>query len=497
VHEILTPEEMNRADRLTIEAGTPGIVLMERAGRAVADAILARHPAGTPVVVVCGPGNNGGDGFVAARLLAERGCRVRVMLLGAAEALKGDAATARARWAGEIEPIDAAAVGRAGAVIDALFGTGLARPLTEAAVEAVEAINRAAAAGVPVAAVDIPSGIDGATGEVRGIAVRARETITFCRKKPGHLLLPGRIYAGEVQVADIGISDAAVAEAGSKMSENVPELWLATFPRPKPDGHKYDRGHAIVVSGPMHMTGATRIAARGALRMGAGLVTVAAGKEAVPVLAASLTAVMVRQAAGAAGLSALLKDRRMNAVLLGPAQGVGPATQKTVIAAAKAGRALVLDADALTSFTQQSKQLAKLLKSASAVLTPHAGEFARLFRDQREIFEIPSKIEKVRAAAKAMQQVVLLKGGDTVVAAPDGRAAVAANAPPWLATAGAGDVLAGFVLGLIAQGMPAFESACAAVWLHGECGRLAGRGMISEDLPEVLPTALQRLLGAA
>jgi len=494
VHEILTPAEMAEADRLTIQAGTPGVTLMERAGRAVADTILARHAAGTPIAVVCGPGNNGGDGFVAARLLAERGCVVHVMLLGDAAAIKGDAADALKRWHGEVRAIDVAEIQRSGAIVDALFGAGLKRPLEGFAADAVEAINRAAASGVPVLAVDLPSGIDGATGEVRGVAVKANETITFCRKKPGLLLLPGRTHAGEVRVADIGISGATVTQVGSSTFENVPGLWLAFFPQPKLESHKYDRGHAVVASGPMHMTGATRLAARAALRAGAGLVTVAAPKDAIPVLATNLTAVMVRQAAGAAGLAGLLKDKRMNVVLLGPGQGVGSATQKMVAAAAKAKRSLVLDADALTSFARNAKLLAKTLKSTSAaVLTPHEGEFARLFQSQPEILEKPSKIEKVRAAAKAVDQVVLLKGADTVVAAPDGRAAIAANAPSWLATAGAGDVLAGFIAGLIAQGMPAFEAACAGVWLHGECGRLAGRGLISEDLPEVLPTVLQRL----
>lgn len=498
MYEVLTPAEMAEADRLTIAAGTPGATLMERAGRAVAEAVLVRQTAGQPITVLCGPGNNGGDGFVAARVLAERGCVVHVMLLGDASALNGDAADAMQRWHGEIGPPDPAAIEKSGAIVDALFGAGLTRELAGEAADAVNAINRARERGALVLAADLPSGIDGASGEVRGVAVKASETITFCRKKPGHLLLPGRMYCGEVRVADIGISDATVAETASKTFENVPGLWLASFPQPRLDGHKYDRGHAVVASGPMHMTGATRLAARAALRMGAGLVTVAAPKDAIPVLAASLTAVMVRQAAGATGLAALLKDKRFNAVLLGPAQGVGPATQKAVLVAAKAKRALVLDADALTSFTRQSKALAKGLKAAGpAVLTPHEGEFDRLFQGSPEIVDIPSKIEKVRAAAKAMDQVVLLKGADTVVAAPDGRAAIAGNAPPWLATAGTGDVLAGFVLGLLAQGMPAFEAACAAVWLHGECGRLAGRGMISEDLPEVLPTALQRLFGVS
>lgn len=494
MHEILTPGEMAQADRRTIEDGTPGIVLMEKAGRAVADTILARHPAGTPVAVVCGPGNNGGDGFVCARLLSERGCNVHVMLLGERDAIKGDAALALQRWTGEVTRVDKEALMKTGAIVDALFGAGLSRPLTGDAAEAVAAINAARRAGARVLAVDLPSGVDGTTGAVQGVAVQADETVTFCRKKPGHLLLPGRAFTGEVQIADIGIADATVTACGSQMFENVPELWHGSFPQPKLDGHKYSRGHAIVVSGPMFMTGAARLAARAALRVGAGLVTVAAAKDAIPVLAASLTAVMVRQAAGAKGLTLLLKDKRMNAVLLGPGQGVGTATKNMVVAAAKARRSLVLDADAITSFARQAPALAKVLKPAhEAVLTPHEGEFAKLFSGQKEIVESPSKIERTRAAAKAMGQVVLLKGADTVVAAPDGRAAVAANAPADLATAGAGDVLAGFVTGLLAQGMPAFEAACAAVWLHGECGQLVGRGLISEDLPEALPHVLRRL----
>jgi hydroxyethylthiazole kinase-like uncharacterized protein yjeF len=494
MHEILTPGEMAQADRRTIEDGTPGIVLMEKAGRAVADTILARHPAGTPVAVVCGPGNNGGDGFVCARLLSERGCNVHVMLLGERDAIKGDAGLALQRWTGEVTRVDKEALMKTGAIVDALFGAGLSRPLTGDAAEAVAAINAARSAGARVLAVDLPSGVDGTTGAVQGVAVQADETVTFCRKKPGHLLLPGRAFTGEVQIADIGIADATVTACGSQMFENVPELWHGSFPQPKLDGHKYSRGHAIVVSGPMFMTGAARLAARAALRVGAGLVTVAAAKDAIPVLAASLTAVMVRQAAGAKGLTLLLKDKRMNAVLLGPGQGVGTATKNMVVAAAKARRSLVLDADAITSFARQAPALAKVLKPVhEAVLTPHEGEFAKLFSGQKEIVEIPSKIERTRAAAKAMGQVVLLKGADTVVAAPDGRAAVAANAPADLATAGAGDVLAGFVTGLLAQGMPAFEAACAAVWLHGECGQLVGRGLISEDLPEALPHVLRRL----
>jgi hydroxyethylthiazole kinase-like uncharacterized protein yjeF len=490
--ELLLPSEMAEADRRTIAAGTPGIRLMERAGRAVADCVAARHPLGTRITVVCGPGNNGGDGFVAARVLRERGFPVRVLMLGERDALKGDAAEAARAWTGEVEPIATDSFSDAGVIVDALFGAGLARDLHAEARAVVERMN---ATALPIIAVDLPSGIDGATGKVRGAAVHAAETIAFCRCKPGHLLYPGRMHCGRVTVADIGIKDATVAAVKPETFKNEPELWRGKFPRPRRDGHKYDRGHVVVVSGPAHSTGAARLSARAALRAGAGLVTVAASKQALPVLAASLLAVMVREASNASGLSKLLADERLNVVVLGPGQGVGKPTRDAVVAAAKAKRALVVDADAITSFAAAADALAKAIKPAvSAVITPHEGEFARLFGPKSKVIAPESKIERARLAAKALNAVVLLKGPDTVVASPDSRASLASNAPPWLATAGSGDVLTGIVGGLLAQGMPAFEAASAAVWLQGEAANVAGPGMISEDLDLPLHDVLGRLI---
>jgi len=495
---LLTPTEMAEADRRTIADGTPGIALMERAGRAVADRVAAPRVLGTHIFVACGPGNNGGDGFVAARILRERGFSVRLALLGSREALVGDAAEAARQWSGKVEPMNADVVRGAGAIVDALFGAGLSRPLTGLARQAVETVARAADSGVPVIAVDLPSGIDGASGEIRGAAVKARETVTFCRRKVGHLLMPGRLHTGKLWVADIGISDATVAAIGPQTFADEPALWRWRFPLPRADGHKYDRGHAVVASGPAHATGAARLAARAALRAGAGLVTVAADKGAIPVLAASLTAVMVREAKGAAGLTKLLSDKRLNALLLGPGQGVNAATKAMVLAAARAKRGLVLDADALTSFEGKATELAKALAAiTAAVVTPHEGEFKRLFSRDRQAFENGSKVERARWASRRLGAVVLLKGPDTVIAAPDGRAAIAHNAPAWLATAGAGDVLAGFVLGLLVQGVPAFDAAAAAVWLHGECAREFGPGLIAEDLAETLPRVYRRLFEAS
>jgi ADP-dependent NAD(P)H-hydrate dehydratase / NAD(P)H-hydrate epimerase len=490
--ELLSPAEMTEADRLTIAGGTPGMALMEKAGRAVADAVAARHPGGTEVVVVAGPGNNGGDGFVAARLLAARGDRVRVLLIGDRAKLKGDAAAAAERWTGPTAPAAPGALAGAQAVIDAVFGAGLDRPVEGLARAMIEAMN---ACGAPVIAVDLPSGVNGANGAVMGAAVKAAGTVTFFRRKPGHLLLPGRLHCGTVTVADIGIADAALGRVQPKTFANAPPLWANSFPLPRLDGHKYTRGHAVVVSGGLSHTGAARLAARGALRAGAGLVTIASPRDALTVQAAANLAVMVRPVDGATELAAFLGDRRLNAVVLGPGGGVGEGMRALVQTALAGERAVVLDADALTSFADDPAALMQAIAARShpTVLTPHEGEFLRLFKTVDQVTATDGKLSRARAAARHVGAVVLLKGADTVVAAPDGRAAIAENASPWLATAGSGDVLAGFAAGLLAQGMGAFEAACAAVWLHGAAANEVGPGLISEDLPDALPLVYSRL----
>lgn len=489
--ELLTPDEMSECDRLTIAGGVPGIVLMEKAGRAVADAV-ARHPLGTRVVAVCGPGNNGGDGFIAARVLAERGYPVQVLLLGDAAALRGDAAEAARRWGRPIEAAEPEALTHAGVIIDALFGAGLNRAVDGVARAVIEAMN---ASGAPIIAIDLPSGINGASGAVMAVAVKARESITFFRRKPGHLLLPGRLHAGTVRVADIGIPARVLEQVRPRTSANGPELWGHAFPIPHLDGHKYARGHAVVVSGDVSSTGAARLAARAALRAGAGLVTLASPSAALAVNAAASLAVMVRAVDGAAELTTLLADKRLNAVALGPGLGVGEGTRALVMAALDGARAVVLDADALTSFQDDPDALFRAVaaRDRPVVLTPHGGEFARLFGKLSQVTQSSSKLDQTCAAAKAAGATVLLKGADTVIAAPDSRAAINENAPPWLATAGAGDVLAGIITGVLAQGMPPFEAACAGAWLHGEAGNEAGPGLISEDLSEVLPPIYRRL----
>jgi hydroxyethylthiazole kinase-like uncharacterized protein yjeF len=492
MNELLTPSEMAEADRLTIAGGTAGLALMERAGRAVADTVIGRFPSGKRVTVVAGPGNNGGDGFVAARLLAGHGYRVTVMLVGDPARLKGDAALAAKKWRGEVTA-DSGYLATADVLIDALFGAGLDRPIEGAVLTLIETMN---ALATPIVAVDLPSGINGATGAVMGIAVRSTETVTFFRKKPGHLLLPGRLHCGAISVADIGIPASVLERITPATFENGHALWRDQFPIPKLDGHKYDRGHAVVVSGPSWSTGAARLAARGALRAGAGLVTIASPREALAVNAADNLAIMVRPVDGPAELAVFLSDKRLNALAIGPGVGVGPQTCELVLAALSGERLVVLDADAMTSFAENPQRLASALKDRSAnstVMTPHEGEFSRYFGALDGRTKAGSKLEQARLAAELTGAVIVLKGADTVVAGPGGRAAISANAPAYLATAGAGDVLAGMVTGLLAQGMPAFEAAAAAVWLHGEAASAFGPGLISEDLPEQLPRLYRRL----
>lgn len=491
---LLTPAEMGRADRLAIASGPhDGYGLMLNAGRAIAAEILQRYPAATGFDVLCGPGNNGGDGYVVARLLAERGLQVRVWALGKPKA-GGDADKARRDCPLDAAPLADFVPDAGWVVVDALFGAGLVKPLEGVASTAVERVHQA---GCPVVAVDLPSGISGESGQVMGAAFKADITVTFFRMKPGHLLMPGRSHCGEMAVADIGISPRVLEEIGPRAFRNWPELWAEVLPVPEADTHKYRRGHVGVMSGGPSATGAARLAAMGAARGGAGAVTLLSPSSAVLVNAAHLTAIMLRRADSVDDLSDFVKERRPAAFVLGPGAGVTHHTRTHALEllAMQGGPALVLDADGITACAETPDTLfAAAEASAGLVLTPHEGEFGRLF-PHINAENVPSKLDRARRAAERAHGVVVLKGADTVVAAPDGRAVINANGAPWLATAGSGDVLAGLIAGLIAQGMPMFEAACAAVWIHAEAGSSFGPGLIAEDLPGLVPGVMRELLG--
>ncbi len=475
--DILTVEEMAAADQAAIAGGTSGLKLMERAGRAVADAVRERYrPCRT--VVLCGPGNNGGDGYMVARVLRRRGWPVWVEAL--APPSTPDARAVAARWYGETLPL--AAVERpADLIIDALFGAGLSRPLEGAALSQARASHGSKA---PVVSIDMPSGLDGDTGRPVGeTAFRADLTVTFHRRKIGHALEPGRSACGVVVVADIGLRPTTGA-----LVENRPSLWLDRFPWPGAASHKHARGRLAVVSGDPFHTGAARLSARGGLRIGAGLVTVLSSPAAAAVNAAHLEAVMIGVFETDLALSEAAE--RADAVIIGPAAGVTPATRANLFALARTGAALVVDADALTVFRDKPDDLFSAL-DRDDVLTPHIGEFERLFPGL--LAESPHRVAAVREAARRAGAIVLLKGADTVIAAPDDRTAVCLDDAPWLATAGSGDVLAGFIGGLIAQGMDSFEAACAGSWIHAACARRFGPGLIAEDLSGLAPAVLAEL----
>lgn len=486
---LLTTAQMYRADAAAVKAGVASLYLMESAGFHVAREIRARWPR-QRLVVLCGPGNNGGDGFVVARLMRKAGWPVRVCLLGQADALKGDASINATRWlslGGHIESMSSDSVAWAGLAVDALFGAGLSRPLEGEAYDAIQSLKTY---GILVVAIDVPSGVSGDTGLVLGgeaaVAPQSALTVTFFRPKPAHVLLPGRDLCGELVVADIGIPDAVLDTIEPDLSVNGPGQW--SIPSPAASGHKYARGHAVVF-GSESMSGAARLAAGAARGVGAGLLTIAAPEGARPEYLADAAGLMFEDI-GMRTVADILADPRRNAVLIGPGYGVGAGTRAQVKEILAAGRATVLDADALTSFADRPEDLFTAIdvSSGDVVLTPHGGEFATLFGD----LDALDKLGRARLAAKRSGAVVVLKGSDTVVAAPDGRASISVNGPPWLATAGSGDVLAGLICGLMAQGLSAWDAACAGVWVHGEAAQVAGLGLIAEDLVSAILSVLPK-----
>jgi NAD(P)H-hydrate epimerase len=453
---------------------------MENAGASVARAIMERWSA-RPVTVLCGPGNNGGDGFVAARHLVAAGWTARVGLLGSRERLTGEARHHAALWSGAVAPLTPAALEGAELVVDALFGAGLGRALEG---PAAETLAVAAEMAIPIVAIDVPSGVMGDTGEALG-AVAVALTVTFFRKKPGHLLLPGRTLCGAVVVTDIGTPPSVLDAIKPETFENDPALWLSALPPRAGGDNKYTRGHALI-SGGYPMTGAARMAARAAARSGAGLTTIAVSEQAFPVYATASTSIMVSAIATPDDFARLLADDRVTAFLIGPGAGLGAETRRRALAMLATGRPTLLDADAITVFAGDLRSLAQAITGA-CVMTPHEGEFKRVFDARGD------KLARTRAAARQSGAVIVLKGADTVIASPDGRAIINANAPATLATAGAGDVLSGIVLGLLAQGVEPFLAAAAGVWLHGAAATAFGPCLLAEDLPDLLPGVFRAL----
>jgi hydroxyethylthiazole kinase-like uncharacterized protein yjeF len=452
---ILTAAEMRAAEQKTIDAGVSVDTLMARAGAAIAEAVW-RIAGASEVLVLCGPGNNGGDGYVAARLLRDRGMTVR--LAASAPAKAEAAAKAASRWTGPIETL--AEAKRATVIVDALFGTGLTRPLEAAA---SDALTRLCASAQRRIAVDLPSGIATDDGTVLGRVPQFDLTIALGALKPSHLLLPAAGHCGQVAVADIGLGP---------IDGRTHRIGRSGFNAPPHDANKYSRGKLVVLAG--EMPGASLLSALAGQRAGAGYVELLGSEGEAPPHA------LVRRAWSERGL----EDPRIAAIVVGPGLGRGRAARARLDAALASGKPLVLDADALTLIGKSRHD-----RLAGHILTPHWGEFTRLFGDSGK-----DRLTQARAAAAQSGAIVLLKGADSIVAHPDGRAAIAPLASSWLASAGTGDVLAGIIGALIAGGLAPFEAAQAGIWLHAESARLAGPVLIADDLIAHLPTALAACL---
>lgn len=473
MHEILTPQQMYRVDELVVSGGVRSLKLMEAAGTAIAQVIQKRFKK-CPIAVICGPGNNGGDGFVVARLMKAKGWPVRVYLEGGSA--KGDCSVMAKRWKGAIgtfSEFETSIGERSGPrlIVDAVYGAGLNRDFPGRLADGMHG------AGVPIVSIDVPSGLDGLTGQPRHCSVKADVTVTFFRKKPAHVLYPGRAICGDVVVADIGIPDAVLADLDVTLYENArPDL-----PDRRPDMHKYSVGAALIYSGPELHTGASRLAAMAAARVGAGAVSICGAKAALREHAAHFSSIMLKTVGE-------IDPARYRACCIGPAFGVGDGAIETLMQVLGKAWSVVLDADALTSFTDAPSRLFEAITSAQAktvVLTPHEGEFRRLFKDIASSDH--PKHEKARLASRRSGAIVLYKGPDTVIAHPDGRAVINTNGSPKLATAGSGDVLAGIITGLLAQDVEEFTAVCAGAWLHANTAALTTRrSMIAEDMIEAL-----------
>lgn len=483
---VLTGDQMRAVEKAAIDGGVSAAALMEKAGASIAH-IVQQAWTQRPTVVVCGPGSNGGDGYVAARELKTAGWPVTVLSLITPDQLSGEAKLMAELFDGDIKMYSPAGLNGAGLIIDAIFGTGLSRAVEGEAQAAIQAINASPAA---VLAVDLPSGINADTGAVMGEAVVAQRSVTFFARKPGHLLFPGRAHCGMIDIADIGIDANAASTIKPDHFENHPGLWGNAFRRPDWRTHKYTRGHVFVVSGPAHQTGAARLAAMAAARIGAGLTTVLSPESALGENSGHVTAIMVKPADNFAAIESALQEKSgyRRVCVIGPGGGVGETLKANTIAALGAASAVVADADALTSFESDAAILFEALRPDD-VITPHEGEFHRLFQSGNE-----NRIDKARAAAREAGCVVVLKGADTIIAAADGRTAINVNAPPDLATAGAGDVLAGLIAGLSANGMTGFAAACAGAWFHGAAAQRLGPGLIADDLPGAIPEVLRALM---
>ncbi|MCY4237188.1 MAG: NAD(P)H-hydrate dehydratase [Rhodospirillaceae bacterium] len=494
---LLSNSQMATADAAAITGGKPGIELMENAGAVVAREIRLRWRP-RPVTVLCGPGNNGGDGFVVARLLSTAGWPVSVLHAPAPDRLRGDARIAFDRWMAAAPesatvPWATSPLADAELIVDAMFGAGLTRPVDGKASEILAFATERATESVPVVAIDMPSGVDGNTGACRGVVLPATLTVTFFRAKPGHALLPGAEACGDVVVRDIGIPSSVLDVIAPDVAMNDPSLWRHVRRAPEPRDHKYTRGHVLVIAG--NMPGASVLAARAAARSGAGMVTVgwletAEGPRMDDLIVHLPPSILRYRFSSMDEVAQFRRDRKVRATLVGQGFGLSCERIGQLVRLLAEPANYILDADAVSAFEGDLEKFCRVI-GPETILTPHGGEFARIAGCDIQGADI-DKLARTRTLAKTTGACVVHKGYDTVVADGDGRAVINGNGCPVLATAGSGDVLAGMITGLRGQGLPAFEAACAAVWIHADAARHCGSGMTADDLPDAIPRAMLR-----
>ena len=480
---LLTAEHM-RAAETSLFARTTSFAVMHRAASAVAEYVL-QHFSPQKTAIFCGPGNNGGDGWLVAQYLRQAGWHISVYAAKPPREYNGDAKRAAEAYEGSWQPLHECYTDNSELIIDALFGIGLNTPVSGTYVEAIAAIQASRAA---VVSVDMPSGVHADNGAVMGCAVKADVTVTFACKKAGHMLLPGLAHVGRLVVADIGIKHADL----DVMQPMVWENSQPSIPSPALEDHKYTRGQVQVYGG-AEMTGAARLSALASARVGAGMVRVAAPPNAYDTYAQALMSVVVERMNDAEAWAGILREHTPNACVLGPGGGTSKLTHQALTGLLATEVPAVLDADALTLLSQDARLRDALAsREAASCMTPHDGEYVRIARAM-DLDIAADKLTRARTLANRLNTVVLLKGADSVVVAPDGRAVINGAAPAWLATAGSGDVLAGMIAGLSAQGMDMFEAVCAGVWLHSKAGQKAGAGMIAEDLLDAIPHVLKEI----
>jgi len=501
---LLSNQQVRNADKLTIESGISGFELLSAAGRQVYEVVSQLATASDRILVACGSGNNGGDGLIAAALLLEAGFDVSVVLSSPPETVTGDARLALNALGQPVSSLADSTVDNYSIILDAILGSGIDRPVRDDLARWIALVNNSNAL---IVSVDIPTGICSDSGVVMGTAVAAQHTVTFFRKKTGHVLYPGRQHCGQIHLRQIGIDDSVLDQLQPRCFENGTALWQASLPQPSWNSHKYTRGHVVVATGDALSTGAARLAARAALRAGAGLVTLACPSSAVSVVASHVSCEMLETADTAAEFKAILEDERISAVVVGPGLGIGSATQELVQAALRSTASVVLDADALTSFENCEADLFQLISESKneVVLTPHFGEFKRLFggcirsettqaTGSGKQLVVDNKITMSIEAARISGATVVHKGPDTVIATPSSLCVINTNAPPWLSTAGSGDVLAGTIAGYLAQGVTGFKAASIGCWMHAEAASVFGPGLIASDIAARYPQIINRLM---